>query len=155
MSFDIKFALFDVVDWLLIVTPTVGFYNCSMFCCTLLGVHSCFAIILMGKKVLEALLNLSSWCLVIVVWLFLTMFQFCMQFVIRVFPAHTHLPFSALKMHVEWPNKVSKVAKIRNRYNQVPHLTQDTNGKVTNSQKTPQTRAKRSALSQQVTTKHI
>ena len=30
--------------------------------------------------------------------------------------------------------KVSKGAKTRNRYNQVPHLTQDTNGKVTNSQ---------------------
>ena len=30
--------------------------------------------------------------------------------------------------------KVSKGAKIRNRYNQVPHLTQDTNGKVRNSQ---------------------
>ena len=30
--------------------------------------------------------------------------------------------------------KVSKSAKIRNRYNQVPHMTQDTNGKVTNSQ---------------------
>ena len=30
--------------------------------------------------------------------------------------------------------KVSKGAKIRNRCNQVPHLTQDTNGKVTNSQ---------------------
>ena len=30
--------------------------------------------------------------------------------------------------------KVSKGAKFRNRYNQVPHLTQDTNGKVTNSQ---------------------
>ena len=29
---------------------------------------------------------------------------------------------------------VSKGAKIRNRYNQVPHLTLDTNGKVTNSQ---------------------
>ena len=29
--------------------------------------------------------------------------------------------------------KVSKKAKIRNRYNQVPHLTKDTNGKVTNS----------------------
>ena len=28
----------------------------------------------------------------------------------------------------------SKGAKIRNRYNQVPHLSQDTNGKVTNSQ---------------------
>ena len=30
--------------------------------------------------------------------------------------------------------KVSKGAKIRNRYNQVPHLTQDTKKKVTNSQ---------------------
>ena len=33
----------------------------------------------------------------------------------------------------EQVSKVSKGAKIRNRYNQVPHLTQDTNGKVTNS----------------------
>ena len=33
------------------------------------------------------------------------------------------------------PNlKVSKGAKIRNRYNQVPQLTHNTNGKVTNSQ---------------------
>ena len=39
---------------------------------------------------------------------------------------------------------VSNGAKIRNRYNQVPHLTQDTNGKVTNSQKTPE---KKSAVS--------
>ena len=30
--------------------------------------------------------------------------------------------------------KVSKGAKIGNRYNQIPHLTQDTNWKVTNSQ---------------------
>ena len=30
--------------------------------------------------------------------------------------------------------KVITGAKIRNRYNQVPHLTQDTNGKVTNLQ---------------------
>ena len=30
--------------------------------------------------------------------------------------------------------EISKGAKIRNRYNQVPHLTQDTNGKVTDSQ---------------------
>ena len=30
--------------------------------------------------------------------------------------------------------KVSKGAKIRNRYNQVPHLTQDNNGKETNLQ---------------------
>ena len=31
-------------------------------------------------------------------------------------------------------SKVSKGAKIRNRYKQVPHLAQDTNGKVTTSQ---------------------
>ena len=30
--------------------------------------------------------------------------------------------------------KVSRGAKMRSRYNQVPHPTQDTNGKVTNSQ---------------------
>ena len=30
--------------------------------------------------------------------------------------------------------KVRKRAKIRNRYNQAPHLTKDTNGKVTTSQ---------------------
>ena len=29
--------------------------------------------------------------------------------------------------------KVSKGGKIKNQYNQVPHLTRDTNGKVTNS----------------------
>ena len=37
-------------------------------------------------------------------------------------------------MHFILLNKVSKGAKIRNQYNQVQHLTQDTNGKVTNSQ---------------------
>ena len=31
-------------------------------------------------------------------------------------------------------DKVSKRAKISNRYNQAPHLTQDTNGKVTTLQ---------------------
>ena len=33
-------------------------------------------------------------------------------------------------------DQVRKKAKIRNRYNQAPHLTQDTNGKVTTSQYT-------------------
>ena len=42
-----------------------------MFCCTLLYVHSSFAIILVGKRELVALPGLSSWCLVMVVWLFL------------------------------------------------------------------------------------
>ena len=36
--------------------------------------------------------------------------------------------------HAEFTCKVRKRAKIRNRYNQAPHLTQDTNGKVTTSQ---------------------
>ena len=51
--------------------------------------------------------------------------------------------------------KVSKGAKIRNRYNQVPLLTKDTNGKVTNSQSAAQTRTKWSTPFQQVTTRHI
>ena len=41
---------------------------------------------------------------------------------------------SLLSIVFRFVRKVSKGAKIRNRYNQVPHLTQDTNGKVTNSQ---------------------
>ena len=61
-----------------------------MFCCTLLYVQSCFAIILMGKRELVALLSLSSWCLIIDVWLFLAMPWVCLRFVIVVFPDHTH-----------------------------------------------------------------
>ena len=69
------------------------------------------------------------------------------------------LYFSAHSLHgiftaLDKIDKLSKGAKIRNRYNQVQHLTQDTDGKVTNHSKTPQTRAKRSDLSQQVTTRH-
>ena len=64
-----------------------------MYCCTLLNVHSSIAIILMGKRELIALLNLSSWCLVMVEWLLLTVPWGCLQFVIVVFPDHTHLLF--------------------------------------------------------------
>ena len=64
-----------------------------IFCCTLLYVHSSIAIILMGKRELIALLNLSSWCLVMVERLFLAMPRGCLQFVIVVFPDHTHLLF--------------------------------------------------------------
>ena len=56
-----------VVDSLLIVTPIVGFCNCSMFCCACLCIHSSFAIISMGKSELVTLLCSSSWCLVFVV----------------------------------------------------------------------------------------
>ena len=71
----------------------MGVCNCSMFCCMLLYVHSSIAIILMGKRELIALLNLSSWCLVVVERLFLAVPRGCLQFVIVVFPDHTHLLF--------------------------------------------------------------
>ena len=78
---------------MMIVTPVVGVSNCSMFCCALLYVHSSIAIILMGKKELVALLCLSSWYLLIVLWFFLKMPRGCLQFVIVVFPDHPHLLF--------------------------------------------------------------
>ena len=69
----------------------MGVCNCSLFCCTLLYVQSSIAIILMGKRELIALLNLSSWCLVMVERLFLAVPWGCLQFLIVVFPDHTHL----------------------------------------------------------------
>ena len=45
----------------------------------------------MVKRELVALLCSSSWYLVIVVWLFLTIPLACLQFVIVAFPDHTHL----------------------------------------------------------------
>ena len=56
-------------------------------------VHSSIAIILMGKRELVALLNLSSWCLVMVEPLFLAVPRGCLRVVIVVFPDHTHYFF--------------------------------------------------------------
>ena len=50
----------------------------------------------MGKRELVALLSLSSLCLVIVVWLFLTVPLVCLKFVIVLFPDHTHLLFCCI-----------------------------------------------------------
>ena len=80
------------------MTPIVGDCNCSMFCCTLLYVHSSIAIILMGKRELVALLNLSSWCLVMVERLLLAVPWGCLWFVNVVFPDHTHLLLSIDEM---------------------------------------------------------
>ena len=92
-----------VVDFLFIVTPIVGVCNCSMFCCTLLFVHSSIAISLMGKRELVALLNLSSWCLVVGERLFLAVPRDCQRFVIVVFPDHTHLLFfKVTHIHIQW-----------------------------------------------------
>ena len=54
------------------------------------------------------------------------------RFLFCKFP--TSVPNAILSFGAQTAFNVSKGAKIRNRYNQVPHLTQDTNGKVTNSQ---------------------
>ena len=71
----------------------MGVCYCSLFCCTLLYVHSSIAIILVGKRELVALHNLSSWCLMMVERLFLAVPWGCLQFVIVVIPDHTHLLF--------------------------------------------------------------
>ena len=63
----------------------MGVCNCSMFCCTLFYVDSSIAIIFLGKRELVALLNLSSWCLVMVEWLFLVVPWGCLWFVIGYF----------------------------------------------------------------------
>ena len=76
------------------VVLILGVCNCSVFCCMLFDVHSSFAIILMGKRELVALLSWSSWCLVMAVWLFLAVPWVCLRFVIVVFPDHAHLLFS-------------------------------------------------------------
>ena len=44
----------------------------------------------MGKSKLVAFLSSSSWCLVVVVWLFLALPWVCLRFVIVIFPDHTH-----------------------------------------------------------------
>ena len=88
-----KAVVLLLLTFLFIVTPIVGVCNCSLFCYTFLYVHSSIAIILMGKRELVALLNLSSWCLMMVERLFLAVPWGCLRFVIVVFPDHTHLLF--------------------------------------------------------------
>ena len=73
-----------------------------MFCCTLLYVHSCIAIILIGKRELVALLNLSSWCLVMVERFFFAVPQGCLRLMIVVFPDHTHLLFLNIFMELNF-----------------------------------------------------
>ena len=54
----------------------------------------------MGKRELVALLNLSSWCLVMVERLFLEVSWDCLRFVIVVFPDQTHLLFAGLYLWI-------------------------------------------------------
>ena len=68
----------------------------SLFWYALLYVLFSFAIILMRKRELVALLLLSFRCFVTVnvLWLFLTVLWVGLQFVIVIFPNHTHLLFN-------------------------------------------------------------
>ena len=90
----------------------MGVCNCSMFCRTLLYVHSSIVIILMGKRELVALLKLSTWCLVMVGWLFLAMPRGCLRFVIVVFPDHTHLLFLLLPQAFDLIDQNSLLRKL-------------------------------------------
>ena len=54
----------------------------------------------MGERELIALLNLSFWCLVMVERLFLAVPRGCLQFVIVVFPDHTHLLFLYIDLYM-------------------------------------------------------
>ena len=112
----------------------MGFCGCTMFCCALLCVHldgeeraCCFALVvfLVPRDCCVALPDdatvLSAVCVCGISSSYsLTIFE----------PAWVQCFNGLVCMEI----KVSKSAKIRNPYNQVPHLTQDTNGKVTNSQ---------------------
>ena len=80
----------------------------------------------MGKRELVALLNLSFWCLVMVERLFLAVPWGCLQFVIVVFPDHTHLLVLRTICYEIRAASYKKDRKDRNRYNQVPYLFQDT-----------------------------
>ena len=56
----------------------------------------------MWKRELFALLNLSSWYLVMVEWLFLAVPWGCQRFVIVVFPDHTRLLFCGRLLGNDW-----------------------------------------------------
>ena len=68
----------------------------------------------------------------IVVWLFLTICKTISDFPLSKKKGLTL--FIKVSRYLKVELKVSKGAEIRNQYNQVLHLTQDTKGKVTNSQ---------------------
>ena len=66
----------------------------------------------MGKRELVALLNLSSWCLVMVERLFLVLPLGCLRFVFVVFPDHTHLLFlylSFVRTHSKFGTKIFEI----------------------------------------------
>ena len=102
-----------------------------MFCSTVLHVHSSKAIILMGKRELVVLLNLSSWCLVVVGRFFIEVPQGCLRFVIVVFPDHTHLLF-LVQLSAQWDRKNTFKMKLlslfHKKYNHIQPFSFSYNG---------------------------
>ena len=91
----------------------------SLFCYTVLSLLSSFTIILTGKR--------ESWLL------YLNYHSHTMETnhdIVR----KSHMSLTVIKQDTRKTINVRKRTKIRNQYNQVPHLTTDTNEKVTNSQ---------------------
>ena len=62
-------------------------------CFVLLFVASIFAIILLGKRKLGALVC-SEFCVASVLWIFLVVPVVGLSYVVVALPGHTHLPFS-------------------------------------------------------------
>ena len=105
-------------------------YHFSLFRITF---YSPFSVQLLFPMCFEHLINIivpSSLLNLYKLVIFLTIFQIFKSSMW----ATTRENLSSVFRPRSYQNKVSKGAKIRNPYNQVPHLTQDTNGKVTNSQ---------------------
>ena len=70
----------------------------------------------MGKRELVALLNLSSWCLVMVERLFLAVLRGCLRFVIVVIPDHTHLLFFIMSLYDDKQADVIDAFNTTSRY---------------------------------------
>ena len=62
------------------------------------------------ERELDALLSLSSWCLMLVVWLFLSVPWVCLQFVKVIFPNHTHKLFGCHSCEQRWLWRVCTLA---------------------------------------------
>ena len=84
------------VPWLCLSLENIADpYECSVYAAFHLGLHCLpeygFRWGRERERELVALLNLPSWCLVMVEWLLLAVPWGCLRFVIVVFPDHTHL----------------------------------------------------------------
>ena len=78
-----------IINWLFFKHDDASICSSAVFLITWCSVQSWFP-----------LLCLSSQCLMIVVWLFLTVPRVCLQVVIVVFPVHTHYFQSRTR---DWP----------------------------------------------------